>query len=155
MSLIWKHDTIDDFFPHVWIATNSDGEQVCMLHRTCDDNWLIKIDGREDELFGRNLEEAKIRVAILLGEAPILTWEDRSNTQKYGWLGGISTGIEVCKIYQFMPGTEHNPECHWNIVFYLPSAILPIGNFTLEGAKARSEEVLREWLAKTKLRPEE
>ncbi len=155
MSLIWTEHEIGENNSNVWIAINSSGDQVCTIHLTCGDNWLIKIDGREDELFGRNLEEAKIRVAILLGEAPILTWEDRSNTQKYGWLGGISTGIEVCKIYQFMPGTEHNPECHWNIVFYLPSAISPIGNFTLEGAKARSEEVLREWLKKAKLRPEE
>ncbi len=145
MKLTWTHHEKSEQNPEFWAADKDEKIGICFAHQTCSGDWMLKNNTDEWGPFG-SFEQAQAKAEMMFGEKPLLTWNDEcGGCFIYGKRGALT----------FFNADKRCRGEKYGLHFYAKGHGEFLGNFTLDEAKARAEDVMREWLRQTKLRPEE
>ncbi len=146
MKLMWiEYFSIS---PPGHIGKNAKGEMVCKIYESYG-KWILDAPERKGEVFF-TLEQAQERAEYLFGEKPLLAWNRFGgyfNSCQFFYINYYNIGYEKHRLFSMLPGTGSE------LNNYRGEYIKTFK--TVDAAKLYAEEAFRDWLAKTKLRPEE
>ena len=153
MQIIWNEHPASENNSLFWVASDAANKDTFLgfVCQTKHGGWMVSIKDRIDEHYG-SLKDAMVRMERIFAEStPLLTWEYTNVGQCSHYHVAF-----LCDIRGIFFIEDLGSETSWRLTCQLPGIYENVdGLENVDIAKAKAEEVLRDWLQRANLRTED